>query len=346
MDIADFDYDLPPELIAQEPLADRSASRLMVLHRDTGAIEHRIFRELPEMLRPEDVLVINDTRVMPARIFGHKLASGGRSEFLLLRPLEERLWEALARPAKRVRKGTEIAFTDRLGQLMATAEVIAEEDEGIRHLRFAGERPVEELLSQIGQIPLPPYIHRTLPDPQRYQTVYARRLGSAAAPTAGLHFTPELLDAIAARGVAIVPITLHVGLGTFRPVTEMQVEAHQMHEEWYEISKEAAAMIRSRKASGGRIVAVGTTTVRTLESVASRYDGEVRADSGWSSLYIYPGFRYRAVDAIVTNFHLPKSTLLLMIAAFAGRDHVLQAYQEAVKHRYRFYSFGDAMFIV
>ena len=343
MDVSQFDFHLPEELIAQSPLPHRSASRLMVLHRETGKLEHRSFSDLTVYLRPKDVLVINDTRVRPARLIGTKKATGGRVEILLLKPLGDDRWEVLAKPARRLKPGHAIRFGN--GELQAVVE--GESDvAGGRIVRLLYEaEDLEALLERLGEMPLPPYIRRRLGDPERYQTVYARAVGSAAAPTAGLHFTPELLEALRARGVDIAAITLHVGLGTFRPVTAERVEDHRMHAEYYEVGEEAAERIRAARSQGGRVVAVGTTSVRTLESVAGMH-GEIVPSRGWTDIFIYPGYRFRAVDALITNFHLPRSTLLMLVSAFASRQQILDAYREAVNRRYRFFSFGDAMLIL
>ncbi|HEY8531716.1 MAG TPA: tRNA preQ1(34) S-adenosylmethionine ribosyltransferase-isomerase QueA [Limnochorda sp.] len=348
--MADFDYELPPEAIAQEPVEPRDASRLLVLHRDQGRLEHRIFRDLPEYLRPPDVLVVNESRVRPARLVGEKEGTGGVVELLLLRPDPDGAWECLARPGRRLRPGHRLVFGG--GELRA--EVLASlpgSPAGVRRVRLEHEGSLDEVLERLGKVPLPPYIHRELEDPERYQTVYAKEVGSAAAPTAGLHFTPELLDRIRAMGVQVVPVVLHVGLDTFRPVTEEEAEDHPMHQEYYAIPPETARAVNEARARGGRVVAVGTTSVRALESAALRAEeagtGErVAAGSGWTGLYIYPGYRFRAVDALITNFHLPRSTLLLLVSAFAGRETILEAYRVALAEGYRFYSFGDAMLIL
>lgn len=343
MDVSQFDFHLPEELIAQTPLPRRSDSRLMVLHRGSGELEHRHFSDLTNYLRPKDVLVINDTRVRPARLIGMKKETGGRVEILLLRPLGEDRWEVLAKPARRLKPGGTVLFGN--GVLQAVVE--GESDvAGGRIVRLLYEtEDLEALLNRLGEMPLPPYIRKRLEDPERYQTVYAKAVGSAAAPTAGLHFTPELLEEIRDKGVDIVPITLHVGLGTFRPVTAERVEEHRMHAEYYEVGEDAAERIRAARKQGGRVVAVGTTTVRTLESVAGSH-GEIVPSRGWTDIFIYPGYRFRAVDALITNFHLPRSTLLMLVSAFASREQILAAYQEAVNRRYRFFSFGDAMLIL
>ncbi|GAB6932321.1 tRNA preQ1(34) S-adenosylmethionine ribosyltransferase-isomerase QueA [Calditerricola satsumensis] len=343
MDIKDYDFDLPEELVAQTPLPDRAESRLLVLHRATGELEHRRFRDVIEYLHPGDTLVLNDTRVMPARLFGVKEGTGAKIEVLLLKDLGDDRWETLVKPGKRVRPGTVVSFGD--GLLRGVCEGVT--DAGGRIFRFQYEGgDFHAVLERLGEIPLPPYIRAKLDDPERYQTVYAKKTGSAAAPTAGLHFTRELLDAIAAKGVDIATLTLHVGLGTFRPVTTERVEDHRMHAEYYEVSEACADLLNRTRARGGRIVAVGTTTTRTLETVAQRHDGRFVAESGWTDIFIYPGYRFRAIDALITNFHLPRSTLILLVSAFAGRERILAAYREAIARRYRFFSFGDAMLIL
>lgn len=339
---SDFDYYLPEELIAQTPLERRDASRLLVYDRGRDSIEHRVFADVVEYLRPGDVLVVNDTRVIPARILGVRPETGGKMEFLLLKRTDGDCWEALAKPARRARPGTVFVF----GEGHLKAEVVAEGEEGMRTIRLLCDGVLEEALDAAGAMPLPPYIHERLSDPERYQTVYARERGSAAAPTAGLHFTPELLQKLADRGIPTVPVLLHVGLGTFRPVAADDVSQHKMHSEYYEISPESAARINAARAAGGRIVAVGTTSARTLET-ATGEDGIVQAGSGWTDIFITPGYRFKAVDALITNFHLPRSTLLMMISAFAGsRERVLRVYETAVEQRYRFFSFGDAMLLL
>lgn len=343
MRVHEFDYDLPSESIAQTPVEPRDASRLLVVDRRNGSLSHRHFRDLPDFLRPEDVLVINDTRVLPARLLGRKRVTGGRVELMLLHPAGgDDLWEVLVRPGKRLPPGAAVQFSDGL-----EATILERTPSGGRIARFSWdqETPFATVLSRVGQVPLPPYIHANLADPERYQTVYATASGSAAAPTAGLHFTPSLLERVKSLGIATATVTLHVGLGTFRPVQVDEVEEHEMHAEYYEVSPEAAALINARKNAGGRLVAVGTTSARTMESVASP-DGTVHAGAGWTDIFIYPGYRFRAVDSLVTNFHLPRSTLLMLVSAFAGRETVLNAYQEAVRQGYRFYSFGDAMLII
>lgn len=341
MNLNDFDYVLPPELIAQDPAPRRDQSRLMVLHRCDDRIEHRLFRDLPAYLNPGDALVINETRVIPARLLGAKKDTGARIEVLLLRRLANDRWETLVRPGRRVAPGTELVFG--AGEL--TAQVLEKTGAGGRVVKFRCRRPFDEVLAELGKMPLPPYIKKYPDDPQRYQTVYARQEGSAAAPTAGLHFTPELLQSIADMGVQIVRVLLHVGLGTFRPVKVEDITKHHMHAEYYEITPEAAQAINAVRAGGGRVIAVGTTTTRCLETEADE-GGLIVPGAGWTEIFIYPGYRFKAIDGLVTNFHLPRSTLLMMISAFAGREKVLAAYQKAVEMRYRFYSFGDAMLIL
>lgn len=340
MKLSDFDYLLPQELIAQDPLEDRAASRLMVLDKETGEIEHRSFRDLLDYLHPGDCLVINDTKVIPARLFGNKVGTDAGIEILLLRRRDKNVWETLVKPGKKARVGTKISFGD--GLLMG--EVIDVEDEGNRLIQFTYEGIFEEILDRLGQMPLPPYITHELKDKNRYQTVYAKHEGSAAAPTAGLHFTRGLLEQIGNSGVEIAHVTLHVGLGTFRPVKVENVLEHHMHSEYYQIEREEADKINGAKAAGGRIIAVGTTSCRTLESAADE-EGFVKAGSGWTDIFIYPGYTFQVLDALITNFHLPKSTLLMLVSALAGREHVLRAYEEAVEKKYRFFSFGDAMLI-
>ena len=336
---SDFAYDLPQELIAQTPLEQRDASRLMCLDKTTGEIRHRIFRELPELLREGDCLVMNDSRVIPARLFGTR-PTGGSVEVVLLRDLGGGEWECLTRPGRKTPPGTEITFGG--GEL--TAVVTRAEADGNKVLRFRYEGIFLEILEKLGQMPLPPYIKEKLEDPERYQTVYARDPGSAAAPTAGLHFTRELLEEIENRGVKTCRVTLHVGLGTFRPVKEENIEDHPMHSEFCIVPEETAETVNRTHAEGGRVIAVGTTSCRTLESFAGS-DGILRAGSGWTDIFIYPGYRFRTVDALITNFHLPESTLIMLVSALAGRENILNAYRRAVELRYRFFSFGDAMFI-
>jgi S-adenosylmethionine:tRNA ribosyltransferase-isomerase len=342
MRIDEFDFDLPERLIAQTPLKDRSGSRLMVLNKTTGEIEHRTFAELTNYLQPGDTLVLNDTRVIPARLFGTKRDTGAKVELLLLKSLGDDRWETLARPAKRLKPGVIVDFGTAEAPLLEAA--IEEEGEaGSRIVRFRYEGIFQELLDRLGQMPLPPYIREKLDDPERYQTVYARREGSAAAPTAGLHFTKPMLERIERQGIRLAYITLHVGLGTFRPVSVETVEDHVMHSEYYELSAETARLLNEAE---GRIIAVGTTSARTLETVAGRFaQGRLEPCSGWTDIFIYPGYRFRMVDALLTNFHLPKSTLIMMVSAFAGKDRIFRAYREAIREEYRFFSFGDAMFI-
>ena len=341
MKTSDFYYDLPEELIAQDPLQDRSASRLLVLDKQTGQIQHRIFTDIIDYLNPGDCLVIKDTKVIPARLHGIKEDTGAHIEVLLLKRKEGNVWETLVRPGKKARPGTRLTFGD--GRLKG--QVIDVVDEGNRLIRFEYEGIFEEVLDALGEMPLPPYITHKLEDENRYQTVYAKHEGSAAAPTAGLHFTESLLAKIQEKGVRIARVTLHVGLGTFRPVKVDDVENHHMHSEFYMISKEAADTINETKRSGGRIISVGTTSTRTLES-ASDAQGSVHETSGWTDIFIYPGYTFKCIDALITNFHLPESTLLMLVSALAGKEHILDAYKEAVNMRYRFFSFGDAMFIV
>ncbi len=336
---SDFDFDLPEELIAQTPLERRDSSRLMHLNRVTGEVEHRRFFELPSLLREGDCLVLNDSRVLPARLLGVR-DSGGSVELVLLRDLGEGRWECLSRPGRKTKPGTELSFGN--GEL--TAEVESVTDGGNRIVRFHYEGIFLEVLEKLGRMPLPPYIKAELQDPERYQTVYSRETGSAAAPTAGLHFTRELLSEIEARGVEIAYVTLHVGLGTFRPVKEEEIEDHPMHAEFCVVPEETAELVNETKRRGGRIVAVGTTSCRTLESFADE-NGLLKPCSGWTSIFIYPGYRFRCIDALVTNFHLPESTLIMLVSALAGRENVLNAYRIAVEERYRFFSFGDAMLI-
>ncbi len=340
MNTHDFYYDLPEELIAQDPLERRSDSRLMVLDKNTGAWEHRHFYEIGEYLNPGDCLVINNTRVLPARLLGTKADTGAAVEVLLLVRKSDTDWECLVRPGKKCRPGAKLTFGD--GRL--TGEILDVVDEGNRIIRFSYEGIFEEILDALGQMPLPPYIHHQLKDKNRYQTVYAKHDGSAAAPTAGLHFTPELLDSLREKGIKIAEVTLHVGLGTFRPVKVENVTDHHMHSEYYEIPQEAADLINETKRAGKRVIAVGTTSTRTLETVADE-NGFVKAAGGWTQIFIYPGVRLKCIDCLITNFHLPESTLVMLVSALAGREHVLAAYEEAVKQKYRFFSFGDAMFI-
>ena len=340
MKTSDFYYDLPEELIAQTPVYPRDSSRLLVYHRNTNTIEHRVFRDIVEYLNAGDVLVINQTRVIPARLYGVKEGTGGAIEFLLLRRLNLTDWEVILKPGKKAKPGARFVFGD--GELKAEVLTIAED--GGRTVRFEYEGVFEDVLDRLGQMPLPPYIHEKLEDRTRYQTVYAKIDGSAAAPTAGLHFTPELLERVKEKGVEVVPVLLHVGLGTFRPVKEEDVANHHMHSEYYEVTPEQAERINAAHARGGRVICVGTTSVRTLETVAAE-DGAVHPGSGFTQIFITPGVKIKAVDALITNFHLPQSTLLMLISALMGRENALAAYEQAVHERYRFFSFGDAMFI-
>ena len=340
MDVKDFYFDLPQELIAQDPLEDRSSSRLLVLDKKTGKTQHRIFKDIVEYLRPGDCLVINDTKVIPARLFGVKKDTGAKIEVLLLKRRENDIWETLVKPGKKAKPGTVIDFGDGI----LTGTVIETVDDGNRLIQFSYEGIFEEILDRLGQMPLPPYITHKLQDKNRYQTVYAKYEGSAAAPTAGLHFTKELLKQIEDMGVNIARVTLHVGLGTFRPVKVENVLEHHMHSEYYNVTETAAKMINDTKKNGGRIIAVGTTSTRTLESVADE-NGIIHPGCGNTEIFIYPGYKFKAIDCLITNFHLPESTLLMLVSALAGKEHIMAAYKEAVKERYRFFSFGDAMFI-
>ena len=338
---SDFYFDLPQELIAQDPLEDRSASRLLVLHRENGAVEHHTFKEITQFLRPGDCLVLNNTKVLPARLLGTKEDTGAAIEVLLLKRREKDVWETLVKPGKKARPGTRLTFGD--GSLRA--EVLEVVEEGNRLIRFFYEGVFEEVLDRLGEMPLPPYITHKLQDKNRYQTVYARYEGSAAAPTAGLHFTEALLEQIKEMGVEIAFVTLHVGLGTFRPVKVEDLSEHHMHSEYYEVTKETAEMINRTKEKGGRVICVGTTSCRTIESAAGE-DGRVIAGCGNTEIFIYPGYRFKVLDCLITNFHLPESTLVMLVSALAGRENVLAAYQEAIEEKYRFFSFGDAMLII
>lgn len=337
----DFDFDLPEELIAQDPLVNRSDSRLLVVDKRTGQTAHKSFGNIIDYINPGDCLVINDTKVIPARLIGVKEETGAKIEVLLLKRHKDDIWETLVKPGKKARPGTRIAFGD--GVLVG--EVLDVVDEGNRLIQFSYKGIFEEILDQLGQMPLPPYITHQLEDKNRYQTVYAKHSGSAAAPTAGLHFTPELLRKIEEKGVNIARVTLHVGLGTFRPVKVEDILEHHMHSEFYSIEEEAAEKINAAKESGHRVIAVGTTSCRTIESAADS-NGKMQAASGWTEIFIYPGYEFKVLDALITNFHLPESTLLMLVSALAGRENILQAYEEAVQERYRFFSFGDAMLIV
>ena len=341
MKTQDFYYHLPEELIAQDPLEDRSSSRLMVLGKQTGEIKHHTFKDIIEYLKEGDCLVINDTKVIPARLSGEKEGTGAKIELLLLKRKQDDVWETLVKPGKKAKPGTRISFGDGI----LVGEIIDIVEEGNRLIKFYYEGIFEEVLDQLGQMPLPPYITHQLEDKNRYQTVYAKHAGSAAAPTAGLHFTPELLKEIEEKGIKIARVTLHVGLGTFRPVKVEDVTNHHMHSEFYMIGKEAAEVINTTKKQGGRIISVGTTSTRTLESVADE-NGYVKETSGFTEIFIYPGYQFKCIDGLITNFHLPESTLLMLVSALAGKEHVMAAYEEAVRERYRFFSFGDAMLIL
>lgn len=341
MNVKDFNYELPQELIAQDPLEDRSSSRLMVLGREDGSIRHGIFRDITDELHPGDCLVINNTKVLPARLYGTKEGTQAGIELLLLKRLSDDRWETLVKPGKKAKPGAKIIF----GGGLLTGEIVEIAQEGNRVIQFSYQGIFEEILDQLGEMPLPPYITHHLEDKQRYQTVYAKEEGSAAAPTAGLHFTPQLLAQIRAKGVEIAEVTLHVGLGTFRPVKVDHILDHHMHAEFYTITKEQADKINQAKAAGHRVIAVGTTSTRTLETVTDEA-GYVREASGYTQIFIYPGYQFRCIDALITNFHLPQSTLLMLVSALAGRERVLSAYEEAVREKYRFFSFGDAMLII
>ena len=340
MKTSDFYYDLPQELIAQDPLEDRSSSRLLHLSMKDGSVEHRHFTDILDYLKEEDCLVVNDTRVIPARLYGHKEETGALIEILLLKRKENDIWECLVKPGKKARPGAKIVFGDGI----LKGEIIDVVEEGNRLIQFQYEGIFEEILDQLGEMPLPPYITHKLEDKNRYQTVYAKNDGSAAAPTAGLHFTQELLQKVQEKGVKIAHVTLHVGLGTFRPVKVDDVENHHMHSEFYVVEEDQAKLINDTKKQGGRVISVGTTSCRTLES-ATGEDGVLRAGSGWTEIFIYPGYQFKMIDGLITNFHLPESTLMMLVSALAGKDRIMAAYEEAVKERYRFFSFGDAMFI-
>lgn len=340
MKTQDFYYDLPEELIAQDPLEDRSSSRLLVLDKETGAVSHHVFKDIVGYLREGDCLVINDTKVIPARLIGSKVGTNAKIEILLLKRKSDNIWETLVKPGKKAKVGAKISFGDGL----LIGEVVDIVEEGNRLIKFTYEGIFEEILDQLGQMPLPPYITHQLEDKNRYQTVYAKHSGSAAAPTAGLHFTPELLEEIKKKGIDVASVTLHVGLGTFRPVKVEDVTDHHMHSEFYQIMEEAANKINHAKENGGRVICVGTTSCRTIESAADE-NGHLEACSGWTEIFIYPGYKFKALDCLITNFHLPESTLVMLVSALAGKENVLAAYEEAVKERYRFFSFGDAMFI-
>lgn len=341
MNTNDFDFYLPEELIAQTPLEQRDSSKLLVLNKETKTLTDTHFDSIIDQLNPGDALVMNNTRVLPARLYGEKPDTHGHVELLLLKNTQGDQWETLAKPAKRLKVGTKVSFGD--GRLIAT--VIEEMEHGGRIVEFSYDGIFLEVLESLGEMPLPPYIHEKLEDRERYQTVYAKENGSAAAPTAGLHFTPELLTKIEAKGVKLVELTLHVGLGTFRPVSVDNLDDHEMHSEYYNLSEQAAQTLNEVKASGGRIVAVGTTSIRTLETIGNKFEGRLEADSGWTNIFIKPGYEFKIVDAFSTNFHLPKSTLVMLVSAFAGREYTLEAYKHAVDEKYRFFSFGDAMFV-
>lgn len=340
MKTSDFYYDLPKELIAQDPLEDRSSSRLLHLSMKDGSVEHRHFTDILDYLKKGDCLVINDTKVIPARLYGHKEETGALIEILLLKRRENDIWECLVKPGKKARPGARIVF----GNGILTGEITDIVEEGNRLIQFHYEGIFEEILDQLGEMPLPPYITHKLQDKNRYQTVYAKHDGSAAAPTAGLHFTEELLEKVKEKGVNIAHVTLHVGLGTFRPVKVDDVEQHHMHSEFYMVEEDQAKLINDTKKQGGRVISVGTTSCRTLESAADE-NGILRAGSGWTEIFIYPGYRFKMIDGLITNFHLPESTLMMLVSALAGKERIMAAYEEAVQERYRFFSFGDAMFI-
>ncbi|MBE5970938.1 MAG: tRNA preQ1(34) S-adenosylmethionine ribosyltransferase-isomerase QueA [Lachnoclostridium sp.] len=340
MNVSDFYFDLPEELIAQDPLEDRASSRLLVLDKESGEVKHKHFRDILKYLKKGDCLVINNTKVIPARLFGTKVGTDAKIEVLLLKRKSDNVWETLVKPGKKMREGVEVSFGDGL----LKGKVVGVVDEGNRLIQFEYDGIFEEILDQLGQMPLPPYITHQLQDKNRYQTVYAKHDGSAAAPTAGLHFTKELLEEIEAMGVKIANVTLHVGLGTFRPVKVETIEEHHMHSEFYIVEEEEAKKINDTKKEGGRVICVGTTSCRTLES-ATGEDGVLKAGSGWTQIFIYPGYKFKILDCLITNFHLPESTLVMLVSALAGKEHVMAAYDEAVKERYRFFSFGDAMFV-
>lgn len=336
-----FDFHLPEELIAQVPLEDREASRLMVLDKETGKLQHDVFSHITEYIKPGDCLVLNDTKVLPARLYGSKEGTGAKIEVLLLKQEHDDVWETLVKPAKRIKEGSTIVFGD--GKLSAVCTGVLEH--GGRILEFKYDGIFYEILEKLGEMPLPPYIKEQLDDQDRYQTVYARERGSAAAPTAGLHFTEDLLEKLKGMGVHIAFITLHVGLGTFRPVSVDDIDSHEMHSEFYQMTEGTARLLNDVKEKGGKIITVGTTSTRTLETIASRNDGVFKEENGWTNIFIYPGYEFKGIDAMITNFHLPKSTLIMLISALAGREHVLHAYETAVEEKYRFFSFGDAMLI-
>ncbi|GAB2024967.1 tRNA preQ1(34) S-adenosylmethionine ribosyltransferase-isomerase QueA [Lactovum odontotermitis] len=341
MNINDYDYDLPEELIAQTPLERRDSSRLLVIDPLTGTMQDKHFYDILDEFEAGDALVLNNTRVLPARLHGERPETHGHVELLLLKDKGGNVWECLAKPARKLKVSEKVSFGD--GRLMA--EVVAEKEDGIRWVKFSYEGIFLQVLESLGEMPLPPYIHEQLEDQERYQTVFAKEEGSAAAPTAGLHYTPELLEAIKAKGVHIVELTLHVGLGTFKPLTDENIDSERLHSEFYRLTEEAAATLREVKASGHRIIASGTTSIRTLETIGSKFNGDIQADSGWTDIFIFPGYDWKIVDAFNTNFHLPGTSLVMLVASFAGKDFVLEAYHHAIEEKYRFFSFGDAMFI-
>ncbi|AOM82478.1 tRNA preQ1(34) S-adenosylmethionine ribosyltransferase-isomerase QueA [Salisediminibacterium beveridgei] len=341
MDVSAFDYELPEKLIAQTPLSNRAESKLLAMDRSTGELVHQQFCNVLDFLEPGDALVLNDTKVLPARLYGIKKDTGAKIEVLLLNEEDNHVWEALVKPAKRLKTGTEVSFGDGILEAVCTEEL----PEGRRRLKFHFEGVFHERLDELGEMPLPPYIQEQLEEKERYQTVYAKNLGSAAAPTAGLHFTPELLEDVRRKGANVVFLTLHVGLGTFRPVSVDTIEAHKMHAEFYQLSKESADVLNQTRKNGGRVIAVGTTSARTLETIARDHGGEIKPASGWTDIFIYPGFTFQGIDGLLTNFHLPKSTLVMLVSAFSKREYILNAYQSAIEKQYRFFSFGDAMLI-
>lgn len=341
MDIKEFDYNLPDELIAQTPLEKRDASRLLVLNPITGSMQDKHFYDILDEFEAGDALVLNNTRVLPARLHGERSETHGHVELLLLKDKGDNIWECLAKPARKMKVGEKVSFGD--GRLKA--KVIAEGEDGIRLMKFIYEGIFLQVLESLGEMPLPPYIHEQLKDQERYQTVYAKEQGSAAAPTAGLHYTKELLDAIEAKGVHIVELTLHVGLGTFKPLSKANIDTERLHSEFYRLSEEAAETLREVKATGHKIIASGTTSIRTLETIGSKFNGEIVADSGWTDIFIMPGYEWKIVDAFNTNFHLPGTSLVMLVASFAGKDFILDAYNHAIEEKYRFFSFGDAMFV-
>ena len=341
MDVKEFDYDLPDKLIAQKPEDNRDESQLMCLDKNTGKINEEIFKNIIDYVNPNDMIIFNNSEVIPARMYGEKIPTGTEIEILLLNEIEEGKWEVLVKPGKRVKKGVKVSF----GNDLLIGEAVEYTDFGGRIMEFSHEGDFSEIIDKLGEMPLPPYINRKLDNPDRYQTVYAKKRGSAAAPTAGLHFTNELINDLKNKGVGIGYLTLHVGLGTFRPVRTDKVEEHDMHSEYYELDQNVIDKIKKTKKNGGRIIAVGTTVTRTLESVATQNNGKLKSSKGWTDIFIYPGYEFKAIDALITNFHLPKSTLLMLVSAFAGKENIMKAYQKAVKKEYRFFSLGDAMFI-